>query len=197
MSFSKVTNPVLSEHETSNEDIEEKENSGTESESLDPTDSKENKNLVIESEESKEPKESKETVEAPTNITEVSDTTGEEYTSQEYNQYYYSQYGYYPEEIDNNNNVEDSDYYSFLAQHGGYGSDYKLSARFNARTGKFQRDPTLTPEKFSAESKAFRQMSYFFDYDKFAEQRSKKVKLDESVEIKSTKKLNKKDIYSM
>ncbi|CAG8573013.1 624_t:CDS:1 [Acaulospora morrowiae] len=96
---------------------------------------------------------------------------------------------------DQDTHVEDSEYYSFLAQHGESGDDYKVTARFNARTGKFQRDPTLTPEKFSADSKAIRQMSYFFDYDKFAEQRSKKTKLDDSSgEIKENKKLNKKDI---
>ncbi|CAG8668273.1 11425_t:CDS:2 [Dentiscutata erythropus] len=67
--------------------------------------------------------------------------------------------------------TEDSDYNSFLAQHGNEGADYTISARFNSRTGKFQRDPTLTPEKFSSDAKAIRQMSYFFDYESFAEQR--------------------------
>ncbi|CAG8541794.1 10358_t:CDS:1 [Acaulospora colombiana] len=95
---------------------------------------------------------------------------------------------------DQDTKVEDSEYYSFLAQHGDGGEEYKVTARFNARTGKFQRDPTLTPEKFSADSKAIRQMSYFFDYDKFAEQRSKKTKLDDSSEVKENKRLNKKDI---
>ncbi|CAG8760399.1 9833_t:CDS:2 [Cetraspora pellucida] len=70
--------------------------------------------------------------------------------------------------------AEDSDYNSFLAQHGNEGTDYTISARFNTRTGKFQRDPTLTPEKFSSDAKAIRQMSYFFDYESFAEQRSKR-----------------------
>ncbi|GBB88819.1 hypothetical protein RclHR1_15410004 [Rhizophagus clarus] len=98
--------------------------------------------------------------------------------------------------------TNDSDYQSFLAEHGGNdGGDYKLTARFNARTGKFQRDPTLNPEKFSAESKAIRQMSYFFDYDQFAESRgssasNKRLSSDASLgdSIKSPKKLNKKDI---
>lgn len=88
--------------------------------------------------------------------------------------------------------TEDSDYNSFLAQHGNEGADYTISARFNSRTGKFQRDPTLTPEKFSSDAKAIRQMSYFFDYESFAEQRSKRNK--ESSESKSNKKLNRKDI---
>ncbi|CAG8619549.1 24297_t:CDS:2 [Gigaspora rosea] len=63
--------------------------------------------------------------------------------------------------------TEDSDYNSFLAQHGNEGADYTISARFNSRTGKFQRDPTLTPEKFSSDAKAIRQMSYFFDYERY------------------------------
>ena len=99
--------------------------------------------------------------------------------------------------------TNDPDYQSFLAEHGGNdgGADYKFTARFNARTGKFQRDPTLNPEKFSADAKAIRQMSYFFDYDQFAESRgsaaankrlSSEASLDDS--IRSHKKLNKKDI---
>ncbi|CAG8559109.1 5312_t:CDS:1 [Funneliformis mosseae] len=96
--------------------------------------------------------------------------------------------------------TNDSDYQSFLAEHGSDGADYKFTARFNARTGKFQRDPTLNPEKFSADAKAIRQMSYFFDYDQFAESRgsaaNKRLSSDASLDdsIRSHKKLNKKDI---
>ncbi|RGB34965.1 hypothetical protein C1646_815035 [Rhizophagus diaphanus] len=101
----------------------------------------------------------------------------------------------------NQTTANDSDYHSFLAEHGGNDGEYKVTARFNARTGKFQRDPTLNPEKFSADSKAIRQMSYFFDYDQFAESRgssssNKRLSSDASLgdSIKSPKKLNKKDI---
>ncbi|CAI2166845.1 20343_t:CDS:1 [Funneliformis geosporum] len=96
--------------------------------------------------------------------------------------------------------TNDSEYQSFLAEHGSDGADYKFTARFNARTGKFQRDPTLNPEKFSADAKAIRQMSYFFDYDQFAESRgsaaNKRLSSDASLDdsIRSHKKLNKKDI---
>ncbi|CAJ0901712.1 15472_t:CDS:2 [Entrophospora sp. SA101] len=79
----------------------------------------------------------------------------------------------YSKELDGN-----SEYYSFLAQHGSNNDNnssepagYTVTGRFNSRTGKFQRDPTLNPEKFSAEAKAARQMSYFFDYERYTEQR--------------------------
>ncbi|RIA99576.1 hypothetical protein C1645_278459 [Glomus cerebriforme] len=94
--------------------------------------------------------------------------------------------------------TNDAEYQSFLAEHGGNGGDYTLTARFNAKTGKFQRDPTMNPEKFSADSKAIRQMSYFFDYDQFAESRgssaSNKRLSSDGDSIRSPKKLNKKDI---
>ncbi|CAG8493420.1 4494_t:CDS:2 [Ambispora gerdemannii] len=67
-----------------------------------------------------------------------------------------------------------SDYNAFIAQHGNSSTEYTLQARFNSRTGRFQRDPTLNPERFSADSKAVRQMSYFFDYEQFSLERGVK-----------------------
>jgi len=68
--------------------------------------------------------------------------------------------------------------------------NYTASARFNARTGRFQRDPTLNPERFSADAKAVRQMSFFFNYEQYAEERgSKRLKGE-----KKEKKLSKKEL---
>ncbi|CAG8461711.1 6730_t:CDS:2 [Paraglomus occultum] len=64
--------------------------------------------------------------------------------------------------------------------------NYTASARFNARTGRFQRDPTLNPERFSADAKAMRQMSFFFNYEQYAEERGRKRLKGEQKE----KKLN-------
>ncbi|KAG9292691.1 hypothetical protein G9A89_008278 [Geosiphon pyriformis] len=81
-----------------------------------------------------------------------------------------------------------ADYDTFLAQHG-IGGDYTLKARFNSRTGRFQRDPTLNPERFSADSKAVRQMSYFFDYESFSQERgAKRLKGDGEKNKKLTKR---------
>jgi hypothetical protein len=67
--------------------------------------------------------------------------------------------------------------------------NYTASARFNVRTGRFQKDPTLNPERFSADSKAVRQMSFFFNYEQYAEERgTKRVKTDKE------KKLSKKEV---
>jgi len=68
--------------------------------------------------------------------------------------------------------------------------NYTASARFNSRTGRFQRDPTLNPERFSADAKAVRQMSFFFNYEQYAEERGKKRLKGE----KKEKKLSKREL---
>jgi len=50
-------------------------------------------------------------------------------------------------------------------------NDVRIAGRFNAKTGRFQTDDALTPEKFSQESKAIRQCNAFFDYESYIEER--------------------------
>lgn len=52
--------------------------------------------------------------------------------------------------------------------------EYSYAAHFNARTGRFTSDGNGA-EKASDFSRAKRQMDFFFDYDKFAEQRAKEI----------------------
>lgn len=48
---------------------------------------------------------------------------------------------------------------------GSSGGSGSLTARFNARTGKFEGDPSRNPEHHSDFSRAKRQSSFFFDVD--------------------------------
>ncbi|KAG2221407.1 hypothetical protein INT45_012658 [Circinella minor] len=53
--------------------------------------------------------------------------------------------------------------------------DYTYQAHFNTRTGKFQAASDLerlNPERMSLESRATRQMNYYFDVDSYTEQRN-------------------------
>ncbi|RKP05946.1 hypothetical protein THASP1DRAFT_10916, partial [Thamnocephalis sphaerospora] len=70
-------------------------------------------------------------------------------------------------------------YAEFMASSGKRGGnggaasvgDYVTQARFNARTGRFQADPSLTPERHSQSARMTRQCEVFFDYDAYVEQR--------------------------
>ncbi|RKP22893.1 hypothetical protein SYNPS1DRAFT_25176 [Syncephalis pseudoplumigaleata] len=71
-------------------------------------------------------------------------------------------------------------YADFMATRGSGGGGggaappggYTASARFNARTGRFQADATLSPENFTIASRMQRQCEAFFDYNNFATERS-------------------------
>ncbi|KND03789.1 uncharacterized protein SPPG_01245 [Spizellomyces punctatus DAOM BR117] len=80
-------------------------------------------------------------------------------------------------------------------------SDYTVTGAFNSRTGRFQnidRDPRYAaPDQyFDQSSKAIRQMNFFFDYDKFQEERAAKrlAEMDGEGQVRKQQKLTKKDI---
>ncbi|KAI7851487.1 hypothetical protein BDC45DRAFT_515878 [Circinella umbellata] len=70
--------------------------------------------------------------------------------------------------------------------------DYTYQAHFNTRTGKFQAASDLerlNPERMSLESRATRQMNYYFDVDSYTEQRNSL-----GVSQSSKQRLSKKDL---
>ncbi|KAJ9069733.1 hypothetical protein DSO57_1015624 [Entomophthora muscae] len=70
--------------------------------------------------------------------------------------------------------TEDPEYSEFIRKEYGettITSEGKIGGMFNAKTGNFQSDQTLNPDKFSQYNRAVRQCNAFFDYDSFAEQR--------------------------
>jgi hypothetical protein len=75
--------------------------------------------------------------------------------------------------------------------------DYTLSATFNRKTGRFQTDMTSASSYFDPTSKAERQMSYYFDYGKYQEERNMQKQM-EMMKSKSgggvQKKLTKKEL---
>ncbi|TPX63375.1 hypothetical protein SpCBS45565_g06667 [Spizellomyces sp. 'palustris'] len=78
--------------------------------------------------------------------------------------------------------------------------DYTVTGAFNSRTGRFQnidRDPRYAaPDQyFDQSSKAIRQMNFFFDYDKFQEERAANriAEMDDESQVRK-QKLTKKDI---
>ena len=71
---------------------------------------------------------------------------------------------------------------------------YLTQAHFNARTGKFQAASDmerLNPERMSMESRATRQMNYYFDVDNYTEQRNALGVSPGSKQRLSKKELNK------
>ncbi|KAI9145396.1 hypothetical protein BKA69DRAFT_1051226 [Paraphysoderma sedebokerense] len=76
---------------------------------------------------------------------------------------------------------------------------YVMSANFNSRSGKFQSetysmDPSSgSVDHFTAQAKAMRQMSHFFDYDGYLEQRNMD-KVSGGDGSRKKKKLTKKEI---
>lgn len=111
------------------------------------------------------------------------------YYPQGASQYYYPQQAgapgapmnYYPDYASLYNtpapvqhSTEDPEYSEFIRKEYGVTtitSEGKIGGMFNAITGNFQSDQTITPDKFSQYNKAVRQCNAFFDYDSFAEQR--------------------------
>ncbi|KAI8050539.1 hypothetical protein BDF22DRAFT_695491 [Syncephalis plumigaleata] len=76
-------------------------------------------------------------------------------------------------------NDEDAEIYAdFMSSRGDSssgtltGGGYAASARFNARTGRFQADATLCPENYTVSARMQRQCDAFFDYNSFAEERA-------------------------
>jgi len=111
----------------------------------------------------------------------------------------------YPETEDINSK-EYQDYYQWYlrktAQHareqkapeGKDGDAYTVQATFNARTGKFQNvDSMLKPEDLTQQAKAMRQMSHYFNYDTWNEERNQ-AKAAEKAGGKNKKKVTKKDL---
>jgi hypothetical protein len=49
--------------------------------------------------------------------------------------------------------------------------EYVVEGRFNVRTGRFQANPLLDPERHTQAARMARQCQVFFDYDSFVEQR--------------------------
>ncbi|KAI9091305.1 hypothetical protein DFS34DRAFT_597255 [Phlyctochytrium arcticum] len=77
-------------------------------------------------------------------------------------------------------------------------SDYSVTGAFSTYTGKFQnvdRDARYAaPEQhFDQNSKAFRQMGFYFDTDKYQEERSQQ-RMEERMNPRKTQKLSKKDV---
>ncbi|KAJ9064792.1 hypothetical protein DSO57_1026548 [Entomophthora muscae] len=108
------------------------------------------------------------------------------YYPQDPSQYYYPQQAgapinYYPNYAELYNapapvqhSTEDPEYSDFIRKEYGettITSEGKIGGMFNAKTGNFQSDHTINPDKFSQYNKAVRQCNAFFDYDGFAEQR--------------------------
>lgn len=86
---------------------------------------------------------------------------------------YYSYYQSFPG-VNSSHSTNDPEYAEFMSKEHGFDpalSDVKVAGRFNAKTGLFQAEDAITPEKFSQESKALRQCNAFFDYESYIEQR--------------------------
>ncbi|KAI9489469.1 hypothetical protein BDB00DRAFT_876343 [Zychaea mexicana] len=80
-------------------------------------------------------------------------------------------------------------------QYPGQDYSYSVQAYFNSRTGKFQAASEmerLNPEHLSIESRATRQMKYYFDVDDYTEQRNRDRSL--GVSSGSKQRLSKKDV---
>lgn len=86
---------------------------------------------------------------------------------------YYPYYQQFPG-VNSSHSMNDPEYAEFMCREHGFDpalADVKVAGRFNAKTGTFQAEGALTPEKFSQENKALRQCNAFFDYEGYIEQR--------------------------
>jgi hypothetical protein len=75
--------------------------------------------------------------------------------------------------------------------------EYTATAQFNARTGKFttQDDASrLNPENLTIESRAKRQMQYYFDVDSYTEERNQEKAYVEDGRAGKKKQLSRKEI---
>lgn len=59
-----------------------------------------------------------------------------------------------------------------LGRKGGANSAGAYTARFNARTGKFQGDPTMNPDRVSEVERGKRQNQFYFDYTNWEKSRA-------------------------
>ncbi|KAI9254565.1 hypothetical protein BDA99DRAFT_607278 [Phascolomyces articulosus] len=92
---------------------------------------------------------------------------------------------------DNRNYLSEQQYPSYPSED----HSYTFQAHFNTRSGKFQAASDLdrlNPERLSIESRATRQMKYYFDVDTYTEQRNKQYSL--GVSQGSKQRLSKKEL---
>lgn len=74
--------------------------------------------------------------------------------------------------------------------------DYSITAQFNARSGRFESNPLRNPAMHTVHARANRQMSAYFDYGSWAEERGKRlIDLETGLaEEEKRKKPTKKDL---
>ncbi|KAJ3007865.1 hypothetical protein HKX48_008901 [Thoreauomyces humboldtii] len=127
----------------------------------------------------------------------------EYYSSKEYYDWYHSQYSGTVPAVPSAKTGSYGVTTAYGARPGVVGSvdqtDYAVTGSFSTRTGKFQnvdRDPRFAaPEQyFDQHSKASRQMSFFFDYDKFQEERAAERMKEMEGPAAKRAKLTKKDL---